>query len=156
MLYYAEADLSHLEVPGETCLCLYISGCLHKCKGCHYSILQDKNTGLPLSKYIYDLVELYISKITCVCYLGEGNNSAEEKHELIKYSKYVHSRGLKSCLYSGSNTSVEDWMKTFDYIKLGAYDSSRGGLSAQTTNQMMLQKDGNSYIDITYKFWDTN
>ena len=57
-----------------------------------------------------DILELYSCQATCVCFLGEGKGSQKEKNELITYAEYVHDIGLKACLYSGRDVSIEAWM----------------------------------------------
>ena len=42
----------------------------------------------------------------------------------------------------------------FDYIKTGAYIEKAGPLTKSGTNQRMFYKDGSSYVDITYRFWN--
>ena len=153
MLYIVDYTLSTLEVPDEISLCLFISGCLNNCSDCHSPELQRNDYGEPLHQTIYNLLELYSSKITCVCFLGEGKNTYEEKGELKNFSDYAHMKGLKSCLYSGRNTDIEDWMKIFDYIKVGAFDINRGPLTEKNTNQIMYQKIDGDYRNITSKFW---
>jgi hypothetical protein len=59
---------------------------------------------------------------------------------------------LKTCLYCGRDTEIEEWMCEFDFVKLGSYQKNRGGLNDISTNQRMLKKTENKYIDITYKF----
>ena len=73
MLYYCDVGLSHAEVPGETSLCFYISGCINRCKNCHFPELQFAEYGerLPLEIFI-KLVELYSPYETCICFMGEG------------------------------------------------------------------------------------
>ena len=72
MLYYTEVCLSPYEVPGEQSICIYISGCLNRCKNCHYPELQYPDYGDVLSKRMSDIVALYHSQASCVCFLGEG------------------------------------------------------------------------------------
>lgn len=48
---------------------------------------------------------------------------------------------------------IQEWMNIFDFVKLGSYQENCGGLNEKTTNQKLLQKNKNKYIDITYKFW---
>ena len=153
MLHYTEAGLSHNEVPDETSLCIYISGCVNRCKECHYPELQDSDYGDLLYKYIKSLIQLYLNQISCVCFLGEGRNTVHEKSELIEYCKLARSYGLKTCLYSGRDTEIEFWMCDFDYIKLGSFMPDKGALYEQTTNQRMYKKTENGYEDITFKFW---
>lgn len=152
MLYYTEVCLSPYEVPEHKSICIYISGCLNKCAECHYPLLQRMDYGDILYDKFINIIDLYRTYATCVCFLGEGKNTIEEHNEFNKMIAYAHQKGLKTCLYCGRDTIIESWMKNFDYIKLGSYQVSLGGLSNISTNQKMLQKINNDYIDITYKF----
>lgn len=152
MLYYTEFGLSHREVPNEESLCIYISGCQNCCISCHYPELQKSNYGYPLGENFHKMIELYLRIASCVCFLGEGQNTLLEHKELMLYSSYAHSKGLKTCLYSGRDTFIEKWMETFDYIKIGSYQPELGSLSNPLTNQRMYQKFGNVYVNITKKF----
>lgn len=154
MLYYTEICISPHEVPGEESICIYISGCTNKCKNCHYPELQLPDYGDVLGKRLNDIISLYISQASCVCFLGEGKGCQEEIEELVKYAKYVHQKGLKTCLYSGRDTVIERWMSAFDYIKLGSYHEELGALDSKSTNQHLYRKSSNGdYEDITYMFW---
>ena len=153
MLYYTETGLSHAEVPGESSLCIYISGCLFHCKNCHYPELQLPNYGMPLKEHYKNLIALYQMQATCVCFLGEGANTTTEHEEFETYVRYSKRYGLKACLYSGRDTVIEPWMRWFDYIKLGSYQEMFGPLNCASTNQRMYQKTEQGYIDITSAFW---
>ncbi len=153
MLYYTETGLSHTEVPGEAVLCIYLSGCLFRCKNCHYPALQRPNYGTPLKKHYRDLIALYQHQATCVCFLGEGAGTNAEREEFRAYVNYAKRRGLKACLYSGRDTIIEPWMHLFDYIKLGSFQEALGPLDSIRTNQKMYQKTAQGYIDITSIFW---
>lgn len=153
MLKYIEVALSPLEVPRETALCIYISGCPHRCRECHYPELQLPDYGEDLSDHYTDIIDLYLSQATCVCFLGEGRCGSEEKDEFQRFSAYAKAKGLKTCLYSGRDVAIEPWMQSFDYLKLGSYQPSRGPLSSPTTNQHMFRKEGDVFRDITAMFW---
>jgi len=155
VLHYVEFGISHMEVPMETTLCIYISGCQNGCVNCHYPELQNANEGEVLSDYFEQILDLYHEYTTCVCFMGEGDCSANSRTELLQYVREVHNRGYKVCLYSGRDTVIEDWMKSFDYVKLGSYIEEYGPLTNRTTNQKMWkrQTDG-SYMDITRLFWE--
>lgn len=153
MLYYTEAGLSHLEVPDETALCIYISGCSNRCANCHYPQLQLPDYGDMLKAHFSKLVDLYSRAATCVVFLGEGRGTSEDREELLGYCGLAHTRGMKTCLYSGRDTQIEDWMQNFDYIKLGSYDPKYGPLNVPTTNQRMFKKTKKGYVDITNFFW---
>ncbi|MFV0341731.1 MAG: 4Fe-4S cluster-binding domain-containing protein [Anaerocolumna sp.] len=142
-----------MEVPDETALCIYISGCLNKCKECHYPELQSPDSGELLSVYFESMLDLYHEYITCVCFLGEGDLSSGSRGELIEYLEQSHFKGYKCCLYSGRDIEIEKWMRCFEYIKLGSYKSELGSLSSISTNQRMFKRqDSGEFIDITYRF----
>lgn len=134
MLRYIEAEISTLEVPGETSLCIYISGCIHKCAGCHYPELQRTDYGIPLRDGLPLLIQIYGNRVSCVCFLGDG--SPKDREELVGYAETVHAMGLSSCLYSGQS-KFEEWMAVFDYVKVGPYVESLGPLTMKGTNQKM-------------------
>lgn len=67
--------------------------------------------------------------------------------------KYAKSLGLKTCLYCGRDTAIENWMNVFDYIKLGSYKEEFGGLDSKKTNQRMYKKESRKYRDITDAFF---
>ena len=154
MLYYTEICLSPYEVPGEQSICIYISGCCNRCKNCHYPELQLPEYGDVLSKRISDMIDLYYSQSTCVCFLGEGRGRQKEKEELVSLAKSAQQNCLKTCLYCGRDTFIEEWMKGFDYIKIGSYQEGLGALDCKTTNQRMYRKtDKGEFEDITFIFW---
>lgn len=155
MLRYIEFGLSHQEVPNEASICIYITGCPNRCKNCHYPILQDPQTGDSLWEDLKPIIDLYFAQASCVCLLGEGDCSFETREELLECGKYISWRGLKSCLYSGRDVSVEDWMYCFDYVKLGSYKEECGDLYSRTTNQRFYKKQDGVFVDMTDLFWNT-
>ena len=152
MLYYTEVGLSHLEVPNETALCIYISGCPNRCINCHYPQLQLADYGDILKRHFPKLIDLYSKMATCIVFLGEGQGTVDNRKELLYYCGLTHARDMKTCLYSGRDTHIEGWMQKFDYIKLGRYDPKYGPLNAPTTNQRMFKKIQGKYSDITHCF----
>lgn len=154
MLYYTEVGLSPYEVPTERALCIYISGCRNHCPNCHYPLLQREDYGFPLNENYKKIVALYQKYATCICFLGEGKNTDDERTEFKDMVAYANGFGLKTCLYSGRNIQPESWMRIFDYIKLGSYVEKLGGLDQKTTNQVLLKKCQEGYADITYLCWE--
>ena len=146
MLYYTEFGLSEREVPGEISICVYLSGCCHKCRNCHYPLLQEKDYGERLMDYYKDIIELYRKQATCVCFLGEGANTDIEHNEFRLVVQYARLHGLKTCLYSGRDVGVEEWMQMFDYVKVGSYIEELGGLENRNTNQVFWQKQGHFFV----------
>lgn len=153
MLRYTEFGLSHQEVPNESAICIYISGCPNRCRDCHYPELQDWLNGEILRNQLPNIIDLYYSQATCVCFLGEGGCSQESKNELLDYVKYITVRGVKVYLYSGRDVSIEEWMDCFDYVKLGSNKEEQGDLHSKTTNQRFFQKKNGVFVDRTELFW---
>lgn len=151
-LYYTEFGLSHLEVTGERCLSIYLSGCRNNCPDCHYPDLRRTDCGLPLGAFFPQMLDLYRKQATCVCFLGEGEDTEETRRELTRYADIAHGSGLKTCLYPGRDTGIEPWMRCFDYIKVGSYRKERGPLRAPTTNQRLFRASAGGYEDITALF----
>ena len=46
--------------------------------------------------------------------------------------------------------------KAFDYVKLGQYIESLGGLKSPTTNQRLYKRENDNWTDITSVFWKKN
>lgn len=155
MLYYCDVGLSRAEVPGETTLCFYISGCINKCMNCHFPELQISEYGDRLSREVFILlVELYSQYETCICFMGEGNCTVDSRAELVQYALMAKKMGYNTCLYSGRDTNIEEWMNVFDYVKIGSYRESLGPLYYRTTNQRLFKKCTDKYVDITDEFWE--
>lgn len=153
-IYYTEAGLSSNEVPGEQSLCIYISGCQQNCLNCHYPDLRKINFGTPLKDSFEKLLKLYFYQATCVCFLGEGENTLQSREELVTFAKKALKAGKRTCLYSGRNVDLEEWMNVFDYVKLGSFKEVLGALESPTTNQTFYKKDvDGTYKNITSIFW---
>lgn len=147
-LKYQGYSVVFQEVPGEISLAFNISGCPYRCKGCHSPHLWD-DIGRNLSEDFEVALNEYQNKITCVCFMGgdQGLN------EIGRYCDIAHDRGLKTCIYTGAESIPKDYVRCFDYIKVGPYIEERGGLNKETTNQRMFRMiDGVAVEDITYRF----
>lgn len=145
-LKYLGHSIVFQEVPTEISLAINISGCPYKCKGCHSSYLWEYK-GRYISQDIESLINEH-NGITCVCFMG-GDQNPQELNNLIDY---VHSRKLKVCLYTGSNSIPKDIFH-LDYLKIGRYSEELGGLDKSTTNQRFYKRANDDYyIDITSAF----
>lgn len=139
------------EVPDEISLVINVSGCPHKCEGCHSKYLWEYK-GNYVSEDLPLLIDKYDGYITCICLMGGDQNTTELKN----ICDYIHKRGYKFCLYTGLNT-FPNYNIDYDYIKIGRYIKELGGLGNPQTNQHMYKKmisfDGDvTYTDITYIF----
>ncbi len=149
MLRFADYDIVFQEVPDETTLALNLSGCPHRCEGCHSAYLQQ-DVGEPLTTEVIDrLLERY-SGATCVGLMG-GDGDLQAVEEM---AAYIHTLGLHVAWYTGRTTLPDGWhLEHFDYIKIGPYIQALGGLKSPNTNQRLYRvKDGNME-DITARFW---
>lgn len=152
-LKYLGYSIVFQEVPDEVTLAINISGCPHKCEGCHSKYLWEYK-GNYISDDLDDLIKKYKGLITCVCFMGGDQNDQELLELLIK----VHHHKLKTALYTGEeklrHLSIRI-LGNLDYCKVGHYDNTLGGLDKPTTNQRMFKWNWESskWDDITYRFW---
>lgn len=154
-LYYKEV---FSEIPDEITLALSISNCQIKCNGCNQKELWE-DIGVPLHlKCLNNLIDTHRG-ITCVCFMGSGNKEYERLNQL---AALVKTRGLKAAVYLGEDTIPEELDKScFDYIKIGHWDATKGGLDSPNTNQKMYflehQGDGTYWETcINHKFLKNN
>ena len=137
MLKYVSYDVVFREIPDETTLALNISGCPHRCPGCHSPWLQS-DAGQPLTdSELSALLNRYGSTITCVCFMG-GDGEPDEVARLATLIRRTTS--LKVGWYSGRVALPPDFpLRPFHYIKLGPYIDRLGPLFSSTTNQRLYR-----------------
>lgn len=144
-------DIVFREVPDETTLALNLSNCPFRCEGCHSPYLRD-DVGDELTRELLDKLIRKNSGITCIAFMG-GDGSLLDLSSLMRYVK--ETTGLKTAWYSGSKSIADHFpIKYLDYIKIGPYISSLGGLESSTSNQKFYKVDNEKLVDITYKFRD--
>ncbi len=152
MLKYHTIDISCRAIPNEVCLVFNITGCTIKCPGCNEKTLwKDKGTDLNF-KEIRNILNNYAQTISCVCFMG-GEHSPQEINDLARFVKHNYA-GLRTAWYSGLNRISEEIdYNNFNYLKIGAYEASKGVLGNPNTNQrvFMVMEDC-SLIDITDKY----
>lgn len=147
-LKYTHYNIAFQEVPDETSLIFNISGCPHRCKGCHSQYLWE-NTGHFLYKNIRKILEEYKDMITCVCFMGGEQNITDLLKSLLICKEF----NLKTCLYTGADKIEFPYMlELLDYIKIGHYDENLGGLNSTKTNQRFYKIENSELIDITSWF----
>jgi anaerobic ribonucleoside-triphosphate reductase activating protein len=167
MLKVASFDIVFQEIPGEVTLALNLSNCPCHCPGCHSPHLAE-DIGEPLDAALLDdLIGRYKGLITCVAFMG-GDAAPEEVAKWAEYVKKLKIKHyeLKTAWYSGRQqssiidqssinrqSSIVQSSIPFDYVKLGPYIESLGGLKSPTTNQRLYKRVGDEWIDITSSFW---
>jgi anaerobic ribonucleoside-triphosphate reductase activating protein len=151
-LKYLGYSIVFQEVPDEVTLAINISGCPHRCEGCHSKYLWEYE-GNYISDDLENLIKKYDGLITCVCFMGGDQNP----YELVSLLDIVHKHKLKTALYSGEDSLQHIAFRVLcnlDYCKIGHYDKTKGGLNNKNTNQKMLlwNKQDGKWEDITYLF----
>lgn len=154
MIKYVGTDITFQEVPGEVSLTILISNCQHRCEGCHSPQLRE-DIGDDLVRDLPGILERYKDAVTCVCFMGTGNDPCA----LRKCAEMAWKQNLKTAVYCGEDEENAHWVWLFptgkpDYIKFGPYIQSLGGLDSPHTNQSMVwyNPETRQYEDITYKF----
>ncbi len=151
MLKVASFDIVFQEIPGEVTLALNLSNCPCHCPGCHSQHLAQ-DIGEPLNEELMDgLISRYGAMITCVAFMG-GDAAPDE---VAQWAAYVKERDLKTAWYSG-RTSYPKNPRTIDYLKLGPYIESLGGLKSPDTNQRFYKREDDNWIDLTSVFQKNN
>ena len=157
MLKYIKEDTTTVfrEIPDEITLAINISNCQNNCKGCHSSYLK-MDIGEELTESVLDELISKNDGITCVCFMGEGN----DHKMLLQFADHISEtyKGLKVAVYSGRNDMDVDFKSHFDYVKIGEYREDCGPLDSKTTNQRLYRfyRDKKNRIimeDITNRFW---
>ena len=161
MVKYYSTSVVFEEIPDEITLAIEITNCPGHCEGCHSPWLREDIGEELTPERLNELIDKN-DGITCVCFMGEGN----DKEGLLKLARVVRDRHLWPALYSGREEVEESYGEFFKYIKVGPYIEEFGPLNKETTNQRLYENDpevrvaskiGNKYWfhwqDITYKFW---
>lgn len=143
-LKYLGYSIALQEVPNEISLVINVSGCPHKCEGCHSQYLWEYE-GNYIAYDFNNILNFYGGMITCVCFMGGEQNV----DELESYLKYVEEYGLKTCLYSGCDSieEISELLPYLDWVKIGRYEESlrtdnnvQYGIKLATSNQKIYKK----------------
>ena len=136
MLKCCSYDIVCQEIPDQISLAVNISGCPNRCPGCHSPWLWENEVKEMTTDLLSSIIGQYSAAITCFCFMG-GDADPSEIQRLSRWIKeeYPH---LKTAWYSGRESVPDGFdVKCLDYIKLGPYIESLGGLKSPTTNQAL-------------------
>jgi len=152
MLRFLSYNIVFQEVPGEVSLAINISNCPNGCKGCHSPYLQEDKGDILDESMIDALLVKYGDAVTCICFMG-GDADPQTVERLSRYIRKSTDSQLKTAWYSGKarlqkNCSIAN----FDYLKLGPYVESLGGLDSSATNQHFYRIENGNLIDETFRF----
>lgn len=87
-----------------------------------------------------NLIGKYSAAITCFCFMGGD----AEPLEVMRLAMWIKARWphIRTAWYSGKESLPEGFeIKSMDYIKLGPYIESLGGLKSPETNQALYRID---------------
>lgn len=155
MLKYLYTKELFAEIPSEITLGVSISGCRLKCPGCHSTDLwEDKGTVLTIQE-LRKLINQH-KGITCLLLLG-GEHDIDTLIELFKDTP----TRLRKAWYCGLDIipkDKKDILKYLNYVKIGHYDDTKGGLTSPDTNQRFynvhhINKEEYTLEDTTEQFY---
>lgn len=149
---FVGSQVTFQEVPDEVSLTLLISNCPRRCKNCHSPELREDIGEELTADVLKDLINKNLKHITCVCFLG-GEQHPEEITKLFREIR-ANYPGMKIALYTGADFVPNGIASYLDYVKLGPYIEEYGPLTSKTTNQILLERDGFKWFDVTHKFWE--
>ena len=152
MLRYADYDIVFQEIPDEVTLAINLSNCPNRCKGCHSPYLQQ-NVGEALTEEnLSILLQKFGKAVTCVCFMG-GDADPYDVAYFANFLQQQQIAPVKVGWYSGKQELPDGFpIRNFQYIKLGPYVESRGGLKSEQTNQRLYKIVQGEMNDITYRF----
>lgn len=153
MLRFVNYDIVFQEIPNEVTLAINLSNCPNRCKGCHSPYLMEDKGEVLDEICLMNLLEKYGNAITCVCFMG-GDAAPQDVNRLAAYLQKITDYRIKTAWYSGKAVlSPSCSLRHFNYIKLGPYIESRGGLNSPDTNQRFYRIENEKMIDETSCFW---
>ena len=115
-LKYLGYSIVFQEVPDEVSLVINVSGCPHKCEGCHSKYLWEYEGNYILDDLV-GLIEKYKGLITCVCFMG--GDSDPEWIATLAFRVRRDFPDLKIGWYSGRQHLPDNFpIQHFNYIFL--------------------------------------
>lgn len=143
---YTDTQIVFRELPDEITLAINISGCPLQCKGCHSPYLRE-DIGTILTKEVLKQLITDNPGITAICFMG-GDAQPIEINVMAKWLK-KHYSSLNIGWYSGRKELSHDIeLQNFNYIKLGPYIPTLGGLDSPHTNQHLYEVVMTREVDI--------
>ena len=69
------------------------------------------------------------------------------EEELISFLKLANKMTYKTCLYTGENSVSNTITQELDWIKVGKWDATLGGLTSSKTNQKFIDLKTNTILN---------
>lgn len=152
MLKFTNYNIVFREVPDEVTLAINISNCPNRCQGCHSPYLWENVGDVLNSDSLASLLTKYNNAITCVCFMG-GDAEPDNVEQLAVFTRKSTNNQVKIAWYSGKQRfPAACSLLNFDYIKLGPYMETFGGLDSPKTNQRFYKVIDGEMVDATQLF----
>lgn len=145
---YCSEEVVFQEVPGEVSLAYTMTGCPVGCKGCHSADTWAVGSGLELTlDYLEQQMRRYHGFITCLAFMG-----GEWRPRMLKAAlQLAHSKGLKTCLYTGYEDAPIELRRHLDYLKTGPWIKALGGLDSAHTNQKFYDLRSETLLNVAFR-----
>lgn len=132
---YLSRQIVFREIPNEVSMSYLITGCAHRCFGCHSADSWSDKAGKPLNlETLAAHLHKYREWITCVLFMG----GEWHEQELIQFCQFVRREKFKTALYTGAEQVSSQLLANLDYLKTGPYVQKLGGLDSPQTNQKLV------------------
>lgn len=133
-------------------LAINLSLCPNRCQGCHSPHLREAVGEVLDEDTLAVLLSSYGDAVTCVCFMGGDNDPAAVERLSAFVKRHTEGR-LRTGWYSGkAGLPLDCDPANFDYIKLGPYIESYGGLDSSSTNQRFYKVEDGCMTDRTHLF----
>lgn len=146
MLKFYNKQVVFQEVPNEISVSFSVAGCRLNCPGCSWKTAVLSMMEKELSdEYYCKVLKDYQGLASCVLFYG----GEWESEDLIHKLQIAKQMGYKTCLYTGLNLEKvkPEIVSELNYIKVGPYIASLGGLNSPTTNQRLINLDTNEVLN---------
>ena len=158
-LKYYDVAVTMSEFPDEITLCVNITGCVCHCSECSEPWLRPYVGTLLTNEEIDKLIKDHPG-ITVFGLMGGDS----DHDDVVRIANYVHEKHhLKVGMYSGREFLNMKLLECLDLYKIGRWIMPKGPVSEwhQTnngvlqfpwSNQLLFEKIGNMWFNITHKF----
>jgi len=134
-------QIGYKEIPNETSLIYFVSGCSLKCKHCHSREYWDASVGTEFNftHFRNDMENGLLT--TALFMIGDFTPNVIETLQYVKV--ITEHYGVHLAVYSGFDFCAipKEILKVVDFLKTGPYIEALGGLDAPETNQTLWEKE---------------
>lgn len=152
---------SFVDAEGVSCV-LFVSGCNHKCCGCHSPQTHDFNYGIELNDALIETINIEIDKRPFLNALVlSGGDPMYSAKELLPLLSKIHVPNNNIWCYSGftlneiqANSNMAALLDKCTHLIDGMFDITKRDITLQfrgSSNQTIWEKNDGRWIPITKK-----